>query len=87
MFFVSLTYIKPLDVIDSHLKAHRDFLLRNYAAGAFLLSGRKELRTGGVILANSASREELEQILAEDPFRQLGLAQVLPNPGMPKVHG
>jgi uncharacterized protein YciI len=75
VFIVLLAYIKPIDVVELHLPAHREFLHRNYAAGAFLLSGRKEPRTGGVILANSDSREELHAILAEDPFRRHGVAE------------
>lgn len=75
MFIVSLTYDVPLTEIDAHLGAHRAFLDRHFATGAFLASGPKEPRTGGVILAAVASREELDGILAEDPFRQNGLAR------------
>jgi len=74
MFLVSLTYTKSLDVIDTYLSAHREFLSRNYAAGTFLLSGRKEPRTGGVILVNAASEEALQSVLAEDPFYKYGVA-------------
>lgn len=75
MFVVLLTYIAPLDAVDRHLPAHRDFLARQYAAGIFLLSGRKEPREGGVIIARAASRSALEEVLAEDPFHVHGLAR------------
>jgi uncharacterized protein YciI len=75
VFIVLLAYIKPIDVVESHLPDHRDFLNRNYAAGTFLLSGRKEPRTGGIILANLDSWEELHAILAEDPFHRYGVAE------------
>lgn len=69
MYVVLLTYTKPLADVDAHLPAHREFLKRNYDAGVFLLSGPKEPRDGGVILANAASLSELQAILAEDPFQ------------------
>ncbi len=74
MFIVSLTYRVPLSEIDAHLSDHRAFLDRHFASGAFLASGPKEPRTGGVILATLADRAALEAILDEDPFRRLGLA-------------
>lgn len=75
MFVVLLTYTAPLDAVDQRLVAHREFLLRHYASGVFLLSGRKEPRDGGVILATADSRHDLEEILAEDPFRVHRLAR------------
>ena len=74
MFIVSLTYRVSLAEIDAHLADHRAFLDRHFASGAFLASGPKEPRTGGVILATVADRAELEAILDQDPFRRLGLA-------------
>lgn len=68
MFIVSLTYRKPLAEVDRFIGMHRDFLARHYASGVFLLSGRKEPRTGGVILADCLNRDYLERILGEDPF-------------------
>ena len=75
MFVVLLTYTVPLATIDAHVSAHREFLARQYAAGTFLLSGRMEPREGGVILATAASRDALEAVLAQDPFRAHGLAR------------
>ncbi len=75
MFVVSLTYIADLTEVDRHLDAHVDYLKRHYADGTFLASGRKNPRTGGVILARAASGEALEAILAEDPFHIAGVAR------------
>jgi len=74
MFVVLLTYIKPLEAVDALVPAHRAFLQRMYRGGTFLLSGRKEPREGGVILANAASARELEQLLTQDPFHVHGVA-------------
>lgn len=76
MFIVNLTYIKPLNEVEKHIATHREFLDRQYASGAFLASGPKNPRDGGIILASgSITREELETILAHDPFKNQGLAE------------
>ena len=74
MFVILLRYTKPLAEIDRLLDAHRQFLHAHYATGDFVLSGRLEPRTGGLILARVSSRPALEAILAEDPFRQADAA-------------
>ena len=40
----------------------------------FIASGRKVPRTGGIILALAKSKEEIEQIIREDPFQIHNLA-------------
>lgn len=74
MFIVILNYLQPLDEVDKHLAAHRAYLQEQYANGTFLMSGPKEPRTGGVILARADSREQLDAKLALDPFKVHGIA-------------
>jgi uncharacterized protein YciI len=74
MFLVELTYKVDLSEIDAHMKAHVAFLNKYYAAGNFVVSGRKIPRDGGIILAVAESRDALEAILREDPFHSHGLA-------------
>ena len=68
MFLILLTYKKPLSEIDRLVPAHMAWLAGHYASGEFLLSGRKEPRTGGVILATTPSRKRAEEIAYSDPF-------------------
>lgn len=75
MFVVLLNYTKPLSEIDRFVSEHREFLSRYYASGHFLLSGRKEPRDGGVILAKADSRAEIERLLRDDPFHREQLAE------------
>ncbi len=75
MFVVLLEYVQPLTAIDAYIEEHRRFLDRHYAAGHFIASGPRRPRTGGVILAHRLTREELDLVLAEDPFRRESLAQ------------
>jgi uncharacterized protein YciI len=74
MFVVELTYKAELKEIDAHMAAHVVFLKKYYAAGNFLVSGRKIPRDGGIIVAVAKSRQEIEAIIREDPFYTRGLA-------------
>ena len=74
MFVIELLYKADLREIDAHMKAHMAFLKTHYAAGCFLVSGRKIPRDGGVIVAVGRSRAEIEAIIEADPFVARGLA-------------
>ena len=74
MFVIELIYKVDLDEIDAHMPAHMKFLKKYYAAGNFLVSGRKIPRDGGVIIAVGKSRQEIETIMKQDPFCAKGLA-------------
>jgi uncharacterized protein YciI len=75
MFIIELLYKADLSEIDAHMRAHMKFLRKYYAAGNFLVSGRKVPRDGGIILAVGGSRQEIEALVQEDPFIQHGLAE------------
>jgi uncharacterized protein YciI len=75
MFIIELTYKAPLSEIDAQMRAHVRFLKKYYAAGNFLVSGRKIPRDGGIILAVGTSRQDIEAIMHEDPFVERGLSE------------
>ena len=75
MFVIELIYKADLAQIDAHMTAHVRFLKKYYAAGNFLVSGRKIPRDGGIILAVGKSRQEIETLIQEDPFYAHGLAE------------
>ncbi len=74
MFVIELQYKADLSEIDAAMRPHVAYLKKHYAAGTFLVSGRKIPRDGGVILAVGTSREQIENIVREDPFVARGLA-------------
>jgi uncharacterized protein YciI len=76
MFVIELIYKADLAAIDAHMTAHVRFLKKHYASGHFLVSGRKIPRDGGIIVAVGKTRQEIEAIVAEDPFVTKGLADV-----------
>lgn len=76
VFVIELIYKVDLAQIDAAMKAHVAWLQRHYAAGTFLVSGRKIPRDGGIILATGGDRAQLEAIVRADPFVARGLADV-----------
>jgi uncharacterized protein YciI len=74
LFIVSITYTSDLIEIDKHLDEHVIYLDKQYKDGNFLISGRKEPRTGGVIISTVSSRNGLNEILRQDPFYREKLA-------------
>jgi len=75
MFIVSLTYIVDLEKVDELLHLHVDYLKIQYEKGNFIASGRKNPRTGGIILSKLDSIEKLEEVLNQDPFKINNLAE------------
>ena len=68
MFIIDLTYKKDLVEVEKYLPEHISFLDKQYASGHFIASGRKNPRTGGIILVNADSTETVQKIISEDPF-------------------
>jgi uncharacterized protein YciI len=74
VFIIELFYKVELAQIDAAMKSHVAWLKRHYAAGVFVVSGRKVPRDGGIILAAGHDRASIEAIVREDPFVANGLA-------------
>ncbi len=68
MYIVNLTYHRPIEEVDSYLEGHITWLKHYFQEGSFIASGRKDPRTGGVILVKNMERTQLDAILAQDPF-------------------
>jgi uncharacterized protein YciI len=68
MFVIKLSYTKPLEAMDKARPKHLEFLDKYYAKNIFLASGRQTPPIGGVIIAISNDKEEIEKIIKEDPF-------------------
>jgi uncharacterized protein YciI len=74
MFVLLLTYVRPIEEVDALMRRHVAWLKEHYGAGRFVVSGRRIPRTGGVIVARGDDREEIERIVAGDPFVSGGVA-------------
>ena len=70
MFVIALTYTASIEVLDGHLADHRAWLDQGIADGWLLLAGRREPRTGGILLARG-ERAEVEikgtKVFCRDP--------------------
>ncbi len=75
IFIIILKYLVPLDVISLHRDAHLKFLDQYYAKGLLLASGHKTTNGGGVIIAISNNREEIDDFVKLDPFAIENLAE------------
>ena len=76
MFVIDLHYIVPLEELDAHMTEHVKYLHKYYKQNVFVTSGRKVPRTGGIILAMGKTKEEIEEIVQEDPFYKHKLATI-----------
>lgn len=74
MVFISLTYKKPIEEVEKYIKEHIIFLEKYYTLNKFVFSGRKDPRTGGIILVNNVTASEVSEIIKEDPFNKHQIA-------------
>jgi len=86
MFIININYIVSLEIVDANLTLHQEYLKKHYGQHVFLASGRKVPRTGGIILAIADSREIIEQIVLEDPFNKMGIAEYVITEFVPSMH-
>lgn len=75
MYIIDLNYRVPISQIEEHITEHRMFLDEYYDQQVFISSGPKEPRSGGIILAAAESKEQLMDIIQQDPFYIHNLAE------------
>lgn len=75
LFIITLKYLVPLEEILANRAAHIKFLEVYYKNNTFIASGPQVPRIGGVIIAKSNNKEDLIQILNNDPFINKNLAE------------
>jgi uncharacterized protein YciI len=73
MYILISSYTAPLEAVNVQLDNHREWLRSHYEAGRILVSGRRSPINGGVIVIRAESRDEVETLLADDPYVRHGL--------------
>ncbi len=68
MFLILVQYKKPLDIVDQFLTEHRKYLAEGYKKEYFVVSGTRTPRVGGIILSHLKDRQQLDDIIKQDPF-------------------
>lgn len=76
MYIVYLNYVRPLEEVEAVLDPHVAWLNKYFDAGVLITAGRKDPRTGGVLMVKDIDRERLNTILAEDPFQAVAEYEV-----------
>ncbi|WP_067005596.1 YciI family protein [Streptomyces cellostaticus] len=74
MFVVTVTYTAPLADVDQWRAAHGDWLSDLISRRQLLVAGRQVPLIGGVYLAPEMPAEELDRLLATDPYVVHGVA-------------
>ena len=72
LFIVLLHYPDPKALLPI-LEAHQAWADQYSTSGVFLLAGPMSSFDGGAVLAQAASREELVEIMQEDPLYKANL--------------
>lgn len=75
MFVLLLKYKKSLEEVEKALEAHIAYLEKYYALDKFICSGRRNPRIGGLILCNAKDKDEVNEIIKEDPFYMEDIAE------------
>lgn len=75
MFVLISRFQKPFEEVNRFFALHSAWVQRQYEAGRFLVSGRREPLIGGIIVARASSEQELREVLNADPYQQRGLAE------------
>lgn len=75
MYILLLKYIKPIEEVEKSLNSHINYLEKHYSLKKFICSGKQNPRTGGVILCNAESINEVNEIIKEDPFYSRKIAE------------
>lgn len=73
-FAVEYTYEENSDAVrDEHRPRHREWLRGLYDEGTLLLSGPFADGTGGLLIFSAADADRLADLLAVDPFNEVGV--------------
>jgi len=70
MYLLNISYSQPPTKVEPHVPSHGAWVKHHLDADTFLLAGPKKSGLGGVILVKSISKNELQKLLAEDPYVQ-----------------
>ena len=69
-----LRYQKPMTEVEKHTEAHRAYMRTLHERGVLVASGPFVPRTGGMLLFKADSRDEVDVLLADDPFLEHDVA-------------
>ena len=63
-FMLQLRFTQPFDTFGDVVSAHRAFLQTGYDQGMLLMSGPKQDKTGGIVIARAESEAQQRDFMA-----------------------
>ena len=69
MFIILINYTKSIEEVNAVVAEHRTYLDTLYAEDKLICSGRRSTLTGGVLISHAKSREEINEIIKNDPYK------------------
>lgn len=72
MFLINMTFTDMEKITPELTEQHRNYLEQEYRSNKLMFGGRKVPRTGGIIISQHDSEQELIQVLNLDPFIKSG---------------
>lgn len=76
-FILEGQHLAPFEEFKYLEPQHHEFLARGYDSGAFLFSGPQVPPHGGFLVARAESREQLDALLADEPFVKGGFMRFI----------
>lgn len=73
-FIIHIDFKVLFETFGEAVPRHRAFLQDGYDQGLLLMSGPREPRTGGIVIARAGSLEHVETFFSKDPYKREGLA-------------
>jgi len=74
-FLVELNFLKPFASFGDVVPQHRAFLQTGYDSGLLLMSGPRDDKTGGIVVARAPDLPTLQSFFELDPYKLNGLAE------------
>lgn len=74
-FLVDIRYTAPMEMVDAVVGSHREFLQEGYDSGMLLMSGPRNPKIGGLVIARANDIEAVREYFQRDPYRLAGVAQ------------
>ena len=68
MFIILINYTKPIEEVNAVVAEHRAYLDTLYEKDKLICSGRRSTLTGGVLLSHAKRREEIAELIKNDPY-------------------
>ena len=74
-YLVELNFLKPFSSFGDVVPQHRAFLQTGYDNGLLLMSGPRDDKTGGIVVARAPDLPTLQSFFEQDPYKLNGLAE------------